>query len=75
MAVAITMSNFLLGLGLFLALMGFGIYLLWRGQKALHDQLDGRLSELVKVTKELAHSQGVKAGRAEAKKEARERKK
>jgi hypothetical protein len=50
---------------IFILLIGFGIYILARGQKALHRQLDGRLTELLVVTKALAHSQGVAIGRAE----------
>jgi hypothetical protein len=49
----------------FLLLVGFGIYILMRGQKALHKQLDGRLTQLLTVTEALAHAQGVKIGRAE----------
>ena len=60
------MSQFFWGLGIFLLLVGFGIFILYRGQKALHAQLDGRLTELLGVTKLLAHSQGVTVGRAEA---------
>jgi hypothetical protein len=59
------MSSFFLGLVIFLLLVGFGIYILARGQKALHKQLDGRLTELLTVAKALAHSQGVAIGRAE----------
>jgi hypothetical protein len=60
------MSQFFWGLIIFLLLIGFGIYILARGQKALHKQLDGRLTELLSVAKALAHSQGVAIGRAEA---------
>jgi hypothetical protein len=59
------MSTFFLGLVIFLLLVGFGIYILHRGQKSLHTQLDGRLTELLTVTKALAHAQGVTAGRAQ----------
>jgi hypothetical protein len=57
--------NIILAATAFLLLVGFGIYILARGQKALHKQLDGRLTELLTVTKALAHSQGVAIGRAE----------
>ncbi len=59
------MNEFWYGLILFLMLMAFGIYLLHRGQIALKDQLDGRLTQLLSVTKELARSQGIAIGRAE----------
>jgi ABC-type nickel/cobalt efflux system permease component RcnA len=59
------MSNFFLGLVIFILLIGFGIYILWRGQRSLHLQLDGRLSQIVSMTEQLAHAQGVKIGRAE----------
>lgn len=59
------MSEFWYGLILFLMLMGFGIYLLHRGQIALKEQLDGRLTELLAVTKKLAESEGIAMGRAE----------
>ena len=59
------MNEFWYGLILFLMLMSFGIYALARGQKALKDQLDGRLTQLLKVTEELARSRGIATGRAE----------
>jgi hypothetical protein len=59
------MSQFYWGLIIFLILIGFGIYILSRGQKQLVKQLDGRLTELLVVTKSLARSEGVTAGRAE----------
>jgi hypothetical protein len=59
------MSNFFLGLIIFALLIGFGIYILARGQKALVKQLDGRLSELLTVAKALARSEGIAVGRSE----------
>ena len=74
--IAAQISEFWYGLVLFLMLMGFGIYVMARGQKALTNQiisrfeairlqLDGRLSQLMEVSEKLARAQGVVAGRAE----------
>ena len=64
MAVAMV-GEFWFILVLFLFLIGFGIYILIRAQRDLKNQLDGRLTQLLKVTEELARSQGVAVGRAE----------
>jgi hypothetical protein len=57
--------NIIFPIIIFVLLIGFGIYILVRGQKSLHKQLDGRLTQLLTVTEALAHAQGVKIGRAE----------
>jgi len=60
--------NFLLAVMFLLPLVvGFGLITWYIRSRTniLHVQLDGRLSELLEVTKKLAHAQGLAEGRSE----------
>jgi hypothetical protein len=63
------MSAFWYGLILYLLLMGFGIFVLYRAMHSLKAHINGRLTELIESTRALAREKGIEEGRAEVRKE------
>lgn len=59
------MNQFFLGLGILVAFVVFGVYILFRAHVELKKQLNGRLTELLAVTKALARANGIAEGRKE----------
>lgn len=56
------MNQFFLGLGILILFVCFGVFILYRAHLALKEQLNGRLTELLVVTKALAKANGIAEG-------------
>ena len=57
------MNPFWWGLILYLCLMAFGIFILYRAMHSLKAHINGRITQLIESTRALAEEKGIKEGR------------
>jgi hypothetical protein len=69
------MNPFWWGLILYLLLMAFGIFVLYRAMQSLKEHINGRITQLIESTRAGAEAKGIKEGRAEAEAERGEKRK
>jgi predicted Holliday junction resolvase-like endonuclease len=59
------MNPFWWGLILYLLLMAFGVFVLYRAMQSLKAHINGRITQLIESTRAGAEAKGIKEGRAE----------